>query len=116
MFTNDCIDETHGSVKQQLMADDQYCIHNACWDRSKYPFCLCTGEDTITINEIEYHTGCSNAEEKFAGPYVEGETETYNESFRNPLIGMVRLGVLISTENYPDVMCKWFFYLLCTIK
>lgn len=108
MFTKDCIDKNHGSVIQQLKDDPDYCITTPCWNRAKYPFCLCTGEDNITIDDKEYRTGCAVPEEKFKGPYVEGETETYNESFRDPLIGMVRLVVLISTENYPDVMLPAF--------
>ena len=111
MFTKDCIDKDHGSVMQNLISTPDYCVTNPCWDRSKFPFCLCTGDnDEIPINGTNYSTGCSKPEEKFSGPYVEGETETYNQSFKDPLIGMVRLVVLISTENYPDVMCKFFHF------
>ena len=108
MFTKNCIDPDHGSVAQKLETDPEYCVNTPCWDRSKFPFCLCTGEDNVTIGDKEYQTGCSVPKKKFSGPYVEGETETYNNSFSDPLIGMVRLVVLISTENYPDVMRKLF--------
>ncbi|KAL5256032.1 hypothetical protein ACHWQZ_G011296 [Mnemiopsis leidyi] len=110
MFTKDCIDPSLGSIVQKLEEDKFYCQDNPCWDRSVYPFCLCTGDDSdmVTVNNVSYATGCAVAEKKFAGPYVEGETEVYNDSFSDPLIGMVRLVVLISTENYPDVMLPAF--------
>lgn len=117
MFTKTCIDPSLGSIVQKLEKDDRYCIDNPCWDRSVYPFCLCTGEDNETVANTSYATGCSEPDKKFTGPYVEGETEVYNESFSNPLMGMVRLVVLISTENYPDVMRELLFILteLCTL-
>ena len=119
MFTKDCIDPSLGSIVQKLEEDKFYCQDNPCWDRSVYPFCLCTGDDSdmVTVNNVSYATGCAVAEKKFAGPYVEGETEVYNDSFSDPLIGMVRLVVLISTENYPDVMCELLFIQtkLCTL-
>lgn len=115
MFTKDCVDINYGSVKQKILADPpssyDYCMTHNCWDLSKYPFCLCSGDDAedalyLEAENITVRTGCHDPETKFSGNYVEGETETYNESFKDPLIGMVRLVVLISTENYPDVMCK----------
>jgi len=116
MFTKECVDENHGSVKQKIENNNEYCMSHNCWDLSKFPFCLCSGDATedshnFTLtngSHIMVKTGCHNPDTKFSGNYVEGETETYNESFKDPLIGMVRLVVLISTENYPDVMLPAF--------
>ena len=76
-------------------------MKNICWDVDKFPFCLCGDGDEDPL------TGCSDPVEKFTTHYItSSEVAVYNGSFSNPFIAMVRLVVLISTENYPDVMCK----------
>merc|ERR1712018_99205 len=102
VFTKDCVNKEYDTVAAKLKNDAAYCVKNPCWDIAKYPFCLCVdGEDK------EYDTGCDDDAAMFGPNYINEESGVYNDTFSNPLIGMVRLMVLISTENYPDVMCKF---------
>lgn len=110
IFTDNCIDLDHdATVEIKLAEDANYCVKNQCWDTSRYPFCLCR-DDADKV----WDTGCDSETEKFGHYYVNEETAVYNGSFANPLIAMVRLMVLISTENYPDVMRELIHILLAS--
>ena len=102
-FTTDCADKSYAEVAPGLNSSADYCVENICWDVDKYPFCLC-GDDGDPDSP---KTGCNDDVKKFSTHYItSGEAGVYNNSFSNPFMAMVRLVVLISTENYPDVMCK----------
>ena len=105
MFTSECIDKSYDTVLAQLDSDKDYCIKNPCWDTLRYPFCVCKDSEDDPLEK----SGCDDEELKFTSRYLPSETSIYNNSFSNPLIAMVRLIVLISTENYPDIMCKLQF-------
>ena len=99
----------------EVIKDKLYCTEHYCWDRNKYPFCLCgdtrkdiSKADTIdTGTSSNVPTACDLLTNNQEG-YLPDSFQTYNNSFHNPLIGIVRLIVLLSTENYPDIMCKYY--------
>lgn len=76
------------------------CVKEPCWDTTKYAFCICNDENGT------HDTGCQDSEAQFGSKYLPDDMKYFNETFSTPFRGLVKLIVLISTENYPQIMCE----------
>eukprot|EP00116_Pleurobrachia_bachei_P000954 sb/3461216/ len=90
-----CVDEGYGNVSDHLADNPEYCLSHPCWDTTQTRFCVCNGSSE-----------CDNVEKNVSQKYhLPDDYMVLNGTFTNIFYGTVRLIVLISTENYPDVLC-----------
>ena len=113
-FTTECIDSSNSTILNNLENNPAYCEDNICWDRNKFPFCVCTTHDpeSNNINSADnlmekYTTGCDNKLLHYSEPYLPENYVVFHGSFDNIFYGTVRLMVHLSTENFPDFICKY---------
>ena len=110
-FTTECIDRTNNTVLEELQKNPSYCVDNICWDRKKFPFCVCVSTDASENKSDK--TGCDKEHLNASDPYLPEDYVVFDGSFGNILLGTVRLMVHLSTENFPDFIREHFqcFYI-----
>jgi len=92
LFTDQC---NIKNIRDNITID---CVKEPCWDTNEFAFCICNGG-----NETQ-GTGCYDQDAQFGPKYLPDDMQYFNETFATPFRGLVKLIVLISTENYPQIM------------